>query len=115
MELPADVDVVVNVSRGGTRPIENVTPRREHGAVPSGVHVAERARGGLAEAMSSDRAGHCPAGGAPTLQGRLELPFVDLGTVASSPRIMRTDPRPVAVPDDVDNPRHDKASGFPRT
>lgn len=45
------------------------------------------------------------------LHGQLELPFVDLATVANAPRTMRTDPRPVAVPDDVDEPRHKKASG----
>ncbi len=45
------------------------------------------------------------------MRGQLELPFVDSGTVASSSRTMGTDPRPVAVPDDVDDPRHVKASG----
>lgn len=45
------------------------------------------------------------------MRGQLELPFVDSGTVASSSRTKGTDPRPVAVPDDVDDPRHVKASG----
>jgi len=50
-------------------------------------------------------------GGTALLHGQLELPFVDLGTVANSPRTRRVDPRPVAVPDDVDDPRREKASG----
>lgn len=45
------------------------------------------------------------------MHGQLELPFVDLETVANAPRTTRTDPRPVAVPDDVDEPRHEKACG----
>lgn len=60
--------------------------------------------------MSPDRA----AAGTATLQGQLELPFLDLGTMASSPRTVGTDPRPVAVPDDVDDPRHEKATGIVR-
>jgi len=67
---------------------------------------------GLQKAMSSDRSAHRPPAGAATLEGQLELPFVDLETVASSPRTMGSDPRPVAVPDDVDDPRHEKASGI---
>lgn len=51
------------------------------------------------------------AGGTPVSHGQLELPFVDLGTVANSPGTRRIDPRPVAVPDDVNDPRHEKASG----
>jgi len=43
--------------------------------------------------------------------GQLELPFVDSRTVASSSQTTGTDPRPVAVPDDVDDPRHVKAAG----
>jgi len=62
--------------------------------------------------MSANRSGTRAAAGVATLEGQLELPFVDLGTVASSPRTMGTDPRPVAVPDDVDDPRHEKASGI---
>lgn len=48
------------------------------------------------------------------LHGQLELPFVDLGIVASTSRTRGTDPRPVAVPDDVDDPRHVKAAGVVR-
>lgn len=51
------------------------------------------------------------ASGTSPLRGQLELPFVDSGIVASSSRTTGTDPRPVAVPDDVDDPRHEKASG----
>jgi len=51
------------------------------------------------------------AGSTPVSHGQLELPFVDLGTVAGTSRTMGTDPRPVAVPDDVDDPRHVKAAG----
>jgi len=53
-------------------------------------------------------------GRTPSLRGQLELPFVDLTTVAESSPIIGTDPRPVAVPDDVDDPRHEKASGVVR-
>jgi hypothetical protein len=45
------------------------------------------------------------------VEGQLTLPFVDLAFVATHSRSLRTDPRPVAVPDDVDDPRHVKASG----
>lgn len=45
------------------------------------------------------------------MRGQLELPFVNSGSVASSSWTVGTDPRPVAVPDDVDDPRHVKASG----
>jgi len=62
--------------------------------------------------MSPDRSAIRPAAVAATLRGQLELPFVDLAIVASSPRTMGADPRPVAVPDDVDDPRHEKASGI---
>lgn len=48
------------------------------------------------------------AGDTASMRGQLELPFVDSRVMASS---SRTDPRPVAVPDDVDDPRHMKASG----
>lgn len=51
------------------------------------------------------------AGSAALPHGQLELPFVDLGTMAKSTRTIGTDPRPVAVPGDVDDPRHEKASG----
>ncbi len=42
------------------------------------------------------------------MRGQLELPFVNSRAMASS---SRTDPRPVAVPDDVDDLRHEKATG----
>jgi len=43
---------------------------------------------------------------------QLELPFVDLrAMVAGRSRSVGPDARPVAVPDDVDDPRHVKASG----
>ena len=45
------------------------------------------------------------------VEGQLTLPFVDLAVVATPARSLRTDPRPVAVPDDVDDPRHVKVSG----
>jgi len=53
-------------------------------------------------------------GGTPLPHGQLELPFVDLGAVARTSRTVGTDPRPVAVPDDVDDPRHVKATGMVR-
>ena len=57
--------------------------------------------------QAPQRSGPAPG----TMQGQLELPFVDLPTVANSPRTTGSDPRPVAVPDVVDDPRHEKASG----
>ena len=42
---------------------------------------------------------------------RTDLPFVHLMAVAGRSRSLGPDARPVAVPDDVDDPRHDKASG----
>ena len=100
------------MSSGGTRPIENVSTRRDRWSVRSGVHVAEPAADRLAEAMATDvpRAAIClrPA----TMQSQLELPFVDLGTGAASPGTMGSDPRPIAVPNDVDDSRHEEASGF---
>ena len=48
------------------------------------------------------------------MEGQLTLPFVDLAVVATHSRSLRTDPRPVAVPDDVDDPRHVKVSGVVR-
>ena len=40
-----------------------------------------------------------------------DLPFVHLMAVAGRSRSLGPDARPVAVPDDVDDPRHAKASG----
>lgn len=43
---------------------------------------------------------------------QLELPFVDLTSMAAGrSRSLGPDARPVAVPDDADDPRHAKASG----
>jgi len=63
--------------------------------------------------MATDQSTPAIRRGSVTMQGQLELPFIDLATVTNSdsPRTMGTDPRPVAVPDDVDDPRHEKASG----
>lgn len=77
----------------------------------SGVPVAERCADRLAGAMATDTDTSAIRSGPSTMQGQLELPFVDSATVANSPRTMGPDPRPVAVPDDVDDPRHEKASG----
>lgn len=41
----------------------------------------------------------------------VELPFVHFPDVAGRSRSLGPDARPVAVPDDVDDPRHAKASG----
>src|SRR3954467_303391 len=48
------------------------------------------------------------------MEGQLVLPFLELAGVAPPPRSVGTAPRPVAVPDDVDDPRHVKASGVVR-
>jgi hypothetical protein len=40
-----------------------------------------------------------------------ELPFVQLASMAGRSRSLGPDARPVAVPDDVDDARHRKASG----
>lgn len=45
------------------------------------------------------------------MEGQLALPFVDWGVVATPSPSLGTDPRPVSVPGDVDDPRHVKASG----
>lgn len=76
-----------------------------------GVVVAERSAERLAKAMATDASTSAIRLGPGPMHGQLELPFVDLATVADAPPTMRTDPRPVAVPDDVDDPRHEKASG----
>ena len=73
-----------------------------------GEDIQDPASGG--ENVSARVSGPLNAGGMATEQ--LELPFVDsMAIAAGRSGSLGPDGRPVAVPDDVDDPRHDKASG----